>query len=122
MHKISYKPISVNQAYTGKRHRTPKYNTFIRAVSLLLPNNITAPEGYFYVIYEFGFSNILSDFDGGIKNFQDVLQKKYNFDDKMIAGGYIQKVKVKKGDEYIRFKFFALDQKQEFIKEVESII
>lgn len=124
MIEIKVKPISVNEAYisNGPRWKSPKYKSFLRECALLLPNNIKAPEGQFYVIYEFGFSNSLSDYDGGLKNFQDILQQKYNFDDRQILGAYIQKKKVDKGNEYIKFKFFAADQKDEFTQQIASII
>ena len=124
MIEIKVKPISVNEAYisNGPRWKSPKYKSFLRECAFLLPNNIQVPEGQFYVIYEFGFSNVLSDYDGGLKNFQDILQNKYNFDDRDIIGSYIQKKKVDKGNEYIKFKFFAADQKGDFIYQVNELI
>ena len=122
MIKIDFKPISVNEAYTGKRFKTEKYRSFIRAVSFFLPSNLQVPKGRFYVIYEFGLSNISADYDGPIKNFQDTLQARYQFDDKMIIGGFIHKVKVEKGQEYISFKFFSDDQKKEFIEKIQLLL
>ena len=52
---------------------------------------------------EFGFSNSSSDIDNPVKPFFDVLQKKYGIDDKNIYFHSVQKVIVKKGEEYIKF-------------------
>lgn len=124
MIEIKVKPISVNEAYisNGPRWKSPKYKTFKRSCAFLLPNRVDVPKESFYIVYEFGFSNVLSDYDGGLKNFQDVLQEKYNFDDRMILGAFLQKKKVNKGDEYIKFKIFSQDQKQEFLQLISEII
>ena len=86
MIEIKVKPISINEAYTGVRYKTDKYRSFKRSCAFLLPNRVDLPKESFYIVYEFGFSDVLSDYDGGLKNFQDVLQEKYNFDDRMILG------------------------------------
>jgi hypothetical protein len=36
--------------------------------------------------------------------FQDTISKKYNFNDNLIYRAFIEKVDVKKGEEYIEFK------------------
>ena len=124
MIEIKVKPISINEAYisNGRRWKSDKYKSFKRSCAFLLPNRVYIPIESFYIIYEFGFSNTLSDYDGGLKNFQDVLQEKYNFDDRMILGAFVQKKKVNKGQEYIKFKIFAQDQKQEFLQLISEII
>lgn len=122
MIELKVKPISVNQAYTGKRFKTDKLREFLLKVLWLLPKKLNVPAGSFYVIYEFGFSSKLSDYDGGIKNFQDILQHKYKFDDRTIIGGYIQKKLVPKGEEYIKFKFFGENSKNEFIETIKEIM
>lgn len=122
MIELNIKPISVNTAYNGKRTRSKEYNSFIRHLSFILPKNIQAPEGKFYVVYEFGLSSSLADFDNSIKPFQDVLQKFYKFDDKLIQGAYSQKIKVDKGKEYIKFEFFTLEQKEELLNKIKEIL
>jgi Holliday junction resolvase RusA-like endonuclease len=110
LHKINIKPLSVNLAWQGKRFKTPHYNSFEAATLLSLPKRIEIPEGPLRVIYEFGLSNASADYDNPIKTFQDVLQKKYGFNDKNIMLAVIKKVIVKKGSEYIKFGIWAYEE------------
>jgi len=101
--RIDIKPMSVNEAWQGRRFKTPKYKAYERDVlKLLRPMNI--PEGDLVIDLEWGVSNMTSDWDNPIKPFQDILQKKYGFDDKHIVEARVKKVKVKKGSEYIEFE------------------
>ena len=102
MHIVNIKPLSVNQAWQGKRFKTPTYNNYIRDLLMILPK-ITVPDGELELYLQFGFSSASSDFDNPVKCFVDCLQKKYNFNDKMIKRCIIDVDKVKKGDEYIKF-------------------
>lgn len=99
--------MSVNEAYTGKRHRTKKYNKFIRDVMMVLPP-MKVPDGHLQITLEFAFSSTLSDFDNGIKTFVDVLQKKYGFNDRVIKRCILDVYNVDKGSEYIKFKLEPL--------------
>lgn len=103
MQKVMIKPLSVNEAWQGKRFKTPKYNTYERELLLKL-KPILIPLAPFKVCYEFGLSNVMSDWDNCIKAAQDILQKKYGFNDKDIFEANVKKVKVKKGEEYFAFK------------------
>lgn len=103
---INIKPLSVNQAWQGKRFKTPKYKKFERDLLLLLPS-YEVPEGDLIVCYTFGVSR-LSDYDNLIKPFQDILQKKYGFDDRRITKAIIEKVIVPKGKEFIEFSLSPL--------------
>ena len=111
--KIDIKPLSVNDAWQGRRYKTDKYETYERSMLWLLPR-ITMPEPPFMVYYEYGLSNQLSDFDNPTKQFQDCLSKKYGFNDKDIYLGIIRKVIVPKGREYVKFRIehFAGDKKR----------
>ena len=107
--RIDIKPMSVNEAWQGRRFKTPKYKSYERDVlKLLRPMNI--PEGDLVIDLEWGVSNMTSDWDNPIKPFQDILQKKYGFDDKHIVEARVKKVKVKKGSEYIEFQIKELEQ------------
>ena len=64
------------------------------------------PEGDLTVEYTFGITT-LGDWDNPIKPFQDVLQKKYGFDDRRIMTAIVKKKVVKKGDEFI---YFTIDK------------
>ena len=107
--RIDIKPMSVNEAWQGRRFKTPKYKSYERDVlKLLRPMSI--PEGDLVIDLEWGVSNMTSDWDNPIKPFQDILQKKYGFDDKHIVEARVKKVKAKKGSEYIEFEIKELEQ------------
>jgi hypothetical protein len=106
--KIFIKPLSNNKAWRGRRFKTDEHNKYCLAVTLLLPNNIIVPEGLLRVYYEFGVSSAGADWDNNIKSFQDVLSKKYGFNDNRIMEANIKKVLVKKEKEYIIFKIEAI--------------
>ncbi len=108
MVKIEIKPLSVNKAWKGRRYKTNDYKKYERDVLLILPKKCIIPEGNLQVFYKFGFSNILSDYDNPIKIIQDILQKKYKFDDRRIYKAVVEKEIVKKGCEYIEFNISKL--------------
>ncbi len=100
---IKIKPLSVNDAWQGKRFKTPEYKQFERNVAFMLPR-MQIPEGELQIFLEWGFSNSGSDWDNPIKPFVDILQKKYGFNDNRIQMACVRKEKVKKGEEYITFE------------------
>lgn len=104
MVKLDIKPLSVNQAWQGRRFKTKEYKAFERAVLLMLPRKLEIPEGPIHLSLEFGFSNANADIDNPVKMFIDCLQKKYGFNDKRIVEINIKKKPVKKGQEFINFK------------------
>lgn len=111
--KLDIKPLSVNEAWQGRRFRSKKYNKYISDVLMILPQ-FDVPEGELELSLIFGFSNAASDFDNPVKPFVDCLQKKYGFNDKMIKKCVIQVEKVKKGSEFIEWSLKAK------CKEIES--
>lgn len=109
MIKIKIKPISVNDAWRGRRFKTDKYKMFELELGYLLPR-LEVPNAKLSVTYHFGLSNKKSDGDNCIKQFQDILTKKYGFDDSMIYKWDIQKFDVKKDEEFISFKIETWNQ------------
>lgn len=103
MQKIKIKPLSVNEAWQGKRFKTNKYKAYEKELLLLL-KPLKIENRNLKISYEFGFSNPLSDFDNPVKSMTDILQKKYGFNDRYIMEANIKKVIVPKGEEYIFFK------------------
>ena len=103
MIKLNIKPLSVNNAWKGRKFKTNEYKDFEQALWYLLPNK-NIPQGKLEVYYEFGVSSKNFDYDNGIKQFQDILSKKYLFNDRLIYKANIIKVDVQKGKEYIKFK------------------
>ena len=108
MIRIEAKPLSVNDAWKGRRFKTDEYKAFERKMMFLLPKSFQIPPPPYEVHYRFGFSNMASDFDNPIKNFTDVLQKKYKFNDKLIMKAVIEKTIVDKGKEFIEFEIRTL--------------
>lgn len=104
---IDMKPLSVNQAWQGKRFKTPAYVRYERDVLLMLPP-LKVPDGDLMASYELGFSNKAADIDNPLKLLQDILQKKYGFNDNRITELRVSKKIVPKGDEYMAFKLEAI--------------
>ena len=101
--QLNIKPLSVNNAWQGKRFKTPAYKAYEQEVMLRLPNKYEIPDGDLHVIYEFGL-NTMADWDNPVKPLQDILQKKYNFDDRRILRAEVFKNVVKKGGGYFNFE------------------
>lgn len=103
MIRVDIKPLSVNECWQGKRFKTPKYKAYEKHTLLLLPPLRLPPPPY-SIHFEFGLSSPLADWDNPVKPLQDILQKKYGFNDKDIVRAVVDKVKVSKGREYFKFK------------------
>jgi len=98
---LDIKPLSVNDAWKGKRFKTKQYQTYEKSVLWLLPK-FDMPAPPYHIDYEFGMSNILSDLDNPVKPLMDILQKKYAFNDSFVHSMHVKKVKVEKGKEYAK--------------------
>ena len=107
--RISIKPLSVNECFQGRRFKTPKYKKYERELLLRLPL-ITIPAAPYHIKLTFGLSSKLADYDNPVKPFQDILQKRYKFDDRDIYKATIGKVLTKKGNEFIEFKIEHYEQ------------
>lgn len=103
MVQIDIKPLSVNQAWQGRRFKSLDYKVYSIYVNFLLPK-IKLPEPPYMLYIEFGFSSKGSDWDNPIKPFQDCLAEKYGFNDNQVYEAHIVKKIVKKGKEYIKFE------------------
>jgi Holliday junction resolvase RusA-like endonuclease len=100
--KINLKPLSVNDAWQGKRFKTTEYKAFERDSLLMMPN-LHIPENKLKISIEYGFSNKMSDVDNPTKCILDILQKRYGFNDNMIYELNLKKNIVEKGKEYFSF-------------------
>ena len=109
MHKINIKPLSVNEAWQGRRFKTPKYNRYINDILLTLPK-LDLQFDKIQLDLKFGLSNKNADIDNPVKCFVDCLQKKYGFNDRLIYKMVVEKIDVKKGDEFIEFKIKQIDK------------
>lgn len=105
--KISIIPLSVNQCWQGRRFKSDKYKKYERDMLFLLPK-MEIPTAPYKLSIKVGFSNKLSDLDNINKPFQDILCKKYGFNDRDIYELHLMKEIVDKGKEYISFKIESL--------------
>jgi len=103
MELIRIKPLSVNKARQGKRFKTKDYKEYEKIVLMLL-RPIEIPKGKLRIDYIFWFSSKQSDIDNPTKLIQDIICKKYGFNDKMIYEITIQKKIVPRGKEFIGFQ------------------
>lgn len=108
MHLLNIKPLSVNDAWQGRRFKTPAYKLYAREVTFLLPRFELPPAPY-ALILEFGIGPNF-DWDNPIKPFQDILQKKYGFNDRDVMTGLTRKKTVAKGEEYIYWSIITFDE------------
>ena len=101
--KIDIKPMTVNQAFTGRRFKTDKYKQYIKDVSRQL-RPMEIPAGNLELYMQVGMSNRNFDVDNTAKPFIDILQKHYGFNDNRIYHLVLMKRIVPKGQEFISFE------------------
>lgn len=104
---MKVKPLSVNECWQGRRFKTDKYKAYEKELLYTLPALKIPPPPY-RIEFEFGMSNVLSDWDNPVKPLQDILQKKYNFNDKDIFEAMVKKKKVSEGAWYFSVKITTL--------------
>lgn len=104
MNGLKLKPLSVNEAWKGRRFKTDNYKRYEWVVFARLPKGVKIPEGEIELHFEFGFSSPLADNDNPVKPLQDILQAKYGFNDNRVVRTVIDKFRVPKGEEYIAFR------------------
>ena len=111
--RLNIKPLSVNQAFKGRRFKTKEYDIFIKAVLFMLPNTLKIDnKSHLKLFITFGYSSRGSDLDNGLKTFIDCLVKKYGFDDRNIYEIMAKKEITKKGSEFIEFKIEEITNKK----------
>ena len=99
---IKIKPLSVNECWQGRRFKTKKYIQYEREMLFLIKKQkLPPPPFHVYIILY--ISNPLSDIDNPVKPLLDILQKKLNFNDKLIELLTVEKHLRKKGEEKIWF-------------------
>ena len=107
--QINIKPLSVNEAWQGKRFKTKQHANYCTAVHAMLPpctpamHQLIDSKAPMTLAITFGLSSKNADIDNPVKPFIDCLQRKYGFNDKLIYQLAIEKVNVKNGKEYISF-------------------
>jgi Holliday junction resolvase RusA-like endonuclease len=102
--KVNIKPLSVNEAWQGRKFKSPKYKVYEQELLYKLPpTKINWDKLPIELSLVVGLSNMASDVDNIVKPFVDVLQKKYEFNDKYIFRLIVEKKLVVKGAEFIEF-------------------
>lgn len=107
MIKLRVKPLSVNEAWKGQKWKTDKYKSYEKLLLAILPT-IKIPSGKLQITYNFGFSSPLCDSDNPVKLCNDILQKRYGFNDRDVFKLIITKEITPKGQEFIEFKIESL--------------
>lgn len=108
MIRLDIKPLSVNKAFKGRRFKTDEYKRYETKLKRLLPDLKIDNTKDLSIDIVWGFSSMLSDVDNPTKLFVDVLQSKYKFNDRNVIQMNLRKEKVKKGEEFIKFKIDEL--------------
>lgn len=101
--RVEVKPLSVNNAWRGRRYKTKDYEAYEKGVLGML-QKCELPEPPYKLSLVFGVSTRNADIDNPAKLFIDILQKKYKFNDKEIFELNIKKVIVAKRKEFCEFK------------------
>ena len=106
--KLNEKPLSVNEAWQGKRFKTPIYKIYEETILLSMPKAKIETEQMLRIEFFFGFSNKASDLDNPVKLLLDIAQKKYGLNDKNVFELNVRKCIVKKGEEFIQMGIYPL--------------
>lgn len=106
--KLNEKPLSINEAWQGKRFKTPAYKAYEQTILLQMPKCKVDPNQMLRIEFFFGFSNSASDLDNPVKLLLDIAQKKYGFNDKNVFELNVRKCIVKKGEEFIHMGIYSL--------------
>ncbi len=106
--KLNEKPLSINEAWQGKRFKTPAYKFYEEFILLSMPKAKIETDQMLRIEFFFGFSNKASDLDNPVKLLLDIAQKKYGFNDKNVFELNVRKCIVKKGDEFIQMGIYKL--------------
>ena len=121
---IQLHPLSVNEAWTGRRFKSVAYMQYSDAVTLSL-KTIKIPASPYKISFLFGLHNAgQADYDNPIKGLQDLIFKKYKISDAHIFMGTSMKVKVnKENPEFVAFRLETLSEieKQLYIKKFPSL-
>ena len=106
--QIHRKPMSVNEAWQGRRYKSKAYKNYEKEVMLLLPNEYKIPEtGDLAIRIEAGLSK-KADLDNVCKPILDILEKMYGCNDKRFMEITLVKKIIKKGEGYFNFCIWGI--------------
>jgi len=98
------KPLSANRMHQGRKTDTKAYREYTEILMQTLPDLIL-PEAPLRIRLVACLSSKLADLDNVIKPFLDVLQKRYQFNDRDVYRIECEKKIVNKGNESLVFAF-----------------
>ena len=101
---LKIKPLSVNKAFQGRKFKTPEYKKYEIQMLRMLPDVEIKEFKQLKITY--GFSNMMADIDNPTKLVLDILQKRYNVNDRDLIYLVLHKVKTKKGEEFIEIELY----------------
>ncbi len=106
---IHIKPLSVNEAWQGRRVKTSAHKKYRKDVGLLLPNIDVPKDKKLRLDIEWGLSSAGGDIDNPLKPFIDSLCDKYEINDNKIYELNVKKRICAKGAEYIMFNIGEIE-------------
>jgi Holliday junction resolvase RusA-like endonuclease len=107
--RIKAVPLTANRLWKGRKFKTALYLEYEQELFYKLPKLVIDPNKKLKLDITFGFSNKLCDLSNPLKAFEDILQKKYGFNDRNVVEIHLRKDIVKKGEEYIDFNIKPYD-------------
>ena len=110
--RIRTKPISINECWTWRRFKTPKYKQYEEEVMLLIRDTSLVDVKEWQplkVSIVFWLSSKNADIDNPIKPILDIFQKVYGFNDKQVYKLEVSKLDVKKWYEFIEFDIVGIE-------------
>lgn len=103
MNYLKIKPLSTNQAWQGRRFKTNNYKDYEEELLYILPRLNIPKDTQLSLTIEAGFSSNSSDLSNILKQFEDIICKKYGLNDKWNYQIHMYKKLVAKGEDYIAF-------------------
>ena len=114
MFSVDIKALSINEGYKGRKFKTSVHKLFKDRMDIALRKMDLPklrPKEDFFINYIF-YTSTNSDVDNLIKLTQDAICEKLGIDDRYLSGLHARKVKVKKGQERIKFDIFQNEYDQ----------
>ena len=113
---LNVKPLSVNEAFQGRRFSTPAKKAYEGALGILLPNRAIPGGPYYRIAYDFHLKNFSrTDWDNLIKVLQDSIVKRGIItDDRLIVDARVRKFPAKVDKIVVRIEGCELDMSADF--------
>jgi len=102
MYKVPLKPLSVNDAWKGRRFSTPAKKAYEIELRKQLAGTTLTAEAPYEIHFVFHISS-MQDYDNCIKVTQDTICQFYGINDRDFHKAIIEKRIAKRGEEYFEF-------------------